>query len=63
MDDRKRGAVDEAYLLPELFHDDMHQLELEVPWLVHGAQVRGRHAGCHQHHAVVTKARVMIDSR
>lgn len=32
------------YLLPELLHDDIGHILLDVPGLVHGAEVAGRHA-------------------
>ena len=38
-----------TYLLPKLFHYDINQLQLEVPFLVHGAQVGRSHACRHEH--------------
>ena len=35
-------------LNPELLHDDVDQLHLQLPRFVHGAQVAGGHAVGHQ---------------
>jgi len=35
------------YLLPKLLHDDIDELLLNVPWLVHGAEVRCGHTVGH----------------
>ena len=35
------------YLDPEFLHNDMDQFQLEIPGLVHGAEIAGRHAEGH----------------